>query len=54
MGGAQGWDYLTEENAEPLIRLLPEAQIVLFRDRVFEMLGQTRLRPGATRLPTLW
>jgi hypothetical protein len=37
---APGWDYLTEENAEPSIRLLCEtiAQIVLLRNRVFDLL----------------
>jgi hypothetical protein len=37
---APGWDYLTEENAEPSIRLLCEniAQIVLLRNRVLDML----------------
>jgi hypothetical protein len=39
-----GWDYLTEENAEPSIRLLCEniAQIVLLRNRVLDLL-QRRL-----------
>ena len=38
-----GWDYLTEENAEPSIRLLCEniAQIVLLRNRVFDMLQRS-------------
>ena len=37
---APGWDYLTEENAEPSIRLLCEniTQIVLLRNRVFDLL----------------
>jgi hypothetical protein len=41
---APGWDYLTEENAEPSIRLLCEniAQIVLLRNRVLDLL-QRRL-----------
>ncbi len=38
-----GWDYLTEENAEPSIRLLCEniAQIVSLRNRVFDMLQRS-------------
>lgn len=38
-----GWDYLTEENAEPSIRLLCEniAQIVLLRNRVFDLLQRS-------------
>ena len=38
-----GWDCLTEENAEPSIRLLCEhiAQIVLLRNRVFDMLQRS-------------
>jgi hypothetical protein len=42
---APGWDYLTEENAEPSIRLLCEniVQIVSLRNRVFDlMVGQSR------------
>jgi hypothetical protein len=40
---APGWDYLTEENAEPSIRLLCEniAQIVLLRNRVFDLLQRS-------------
>jgi len=40
---APGWDYLTEENAEPSIRLLCEniTQIVSLRNRVFEMLQRS-------------
>ena len=35
-----GWDYLTQENAEPSIRLLRGniAQIVLLRNRIFDLL----------------
>jgi hypothetical protein len=38
-----GWDYLTEANAEPSVRMLCEhiSQIVLLRNRVFELLQRT-------------
>jgi len=39
----QGWDYLTEENAEPSVRQLCEhiAQIVLLRNRVYDLLQRS-------------